>query len=86
MEQNKSHIYKADQINWEKLETVGISKSQIEKDGNLDLLLQGKETGIIPLRLKTNVFSLSMDATLKLEEGVNGNLLVNVNGIMPPEN
>lgn len=86
MEQNKSHIYKADQINWEKLETVGISKSQIEKEGNLDLLLQGKETGIIPLRLKTNVFSLSMDATLKLEEGVNGNLLVNVNGITPPEN
>lgn len=85
MEQNKSHIYKADQINWEKLETVGISKSQIEKEGNLDLL-QGKETGIIPLRLKTNVFSLSMDATLKLEEGVNGNLLVNVNGITPPEN
>lgn len=86
MEQNKSHIYKADQINWEKLETVGISKSQIEKEGNLDLLLQGKETGIIPLRLKTNVFSLSMDATLKLEEGVNGNLLVNVSGITPPEN
>lgn len=86
MEQNKSHIYKTDQINWEKLETVGISKSQIEKEGNLDLLLQGKETGIIPLRLKTNVFSLSMDATLKLEEGVNGNLLVNVSGITPPEN
>lgn len=86
MEQNKSHIYKADQINWEKLEMVGISKSQIEKEGNLDLLLQGKETGIIPLRLKTNVFSLSMDATLKLEEGANGNLLVNVNGITPPEN
>lgn len=86
MEQNKSHIYKADQINWKKLETVGISKSQIEKDGNLDLLLQGKETGIIPLRLKTNVFSLSMDATLKLEEGVNENLLVNVNGITPPGN
>ncbi len=86
MEQNKNHIYKTDQINWEKLETVGISKSQIEKEGNLDLLLQGKETGIIPLRLKTNVFSLSMDATLKLEEGVNGNLLVNVSGITPPEN
>lgn len=86
MEQNKNHIYKADHINWEKLETVGISKSQIEKEGNLDLLLQGKETGIIPLRLKTNVFSLSMDATLKLEEGVNGNLLVNVSGITPPEN
>lgn len=86
MEQNKNHIYKTDQINWEKLETVGISKSQIEKEGNLDLLLQGKETGIIPLRLKTNVFSLSMDATLKLEEGVNGNLLVNVSGITPPGN
>ena len=40
MSKNNHHIYKAEQIDWEKLESVGISKELIEKDGNLDLLLQ----------------------------------------------
>ena len=43
MSKNNHHIYKAEQIDWEKLESVGISKELIEKDGNLDLLLQGEE-------------------------------------------
>lgn len=86
MEQNKNHIYKADQLNWEKLEKVGISKSQIEKDGNLDLLLQGKETGIISLRLKTTAFSLGMDATLRLQEDNDGKPIFSINGITSPNN
>lgn len=86
MEQNKNHIYKADQLNWEKLEKVGISKSQIEKDGNLDLLLQGKETSIISLRLKTTAFSLSMDATLRLQEDNDGKPIFSINGITSPNN
>ena len=32
MNKNNHHIYKAEQIDWEKLESVGISKSQIDKD------------------------------------------------------
>ena len=47
MNKTNHHIYKAEQIDWEKLESVGISKLQIEKDGNMDLLLQGKETNVI---------------------------------------
>ena len=35
MNKNNHHIYKAEQIDWEKLESVGISRSQIEKDGNM---------------------------------------------------
>lgn len=33
MNKTNHHIYKAEQIDWEKLESVGISRSQIEKDG-----------------------------------------------------
>lgn len=32
MNKTNHHIYKAEQIDWEKLESVGISRSQIEKD------------------------------------------------------
>ena len=60
MNKNNHHIYKAEQIDWEKLESVGISRSQIEKDGNLDLLLQGEETNVMSIKIKTPVFSLTM--------------------------
>lgn len=83
MEQNNNHIYKADQLNWERLEEIGISRSQIEKDGKLDLLLQGKETEVITLKLKTKVFSLSMDATLRLQEDNDGKPVFCINGINP---
>lgn len=83
MNQNNHHIYKAEQLDWKKLESVGISKSQIEKDGNMDLLLQGKDTGIISVNIKTAVISITMDATLRLIEDENGNPVININGILP---
>lgn len=81
MSKNNHHIYKAEQIDWEKLESVGISKELIEKDGNLDLLLQGEETNVMSVKIKTPVFSLTMDTTLSLTEGENGNPVVSINGI-----
>ena len=38
----------------------------------MELLLQGKETEIAPLKLRTPVISLTMDATLKLVPDGNG--------------
>ena len=81
MNKTNHHIYKAEQIDWEKLESVGISKLQIEKDGNMDLLLQGKETNVMSIKIKTP--SLTMDATLSLIEDGNGNPVISVNGINP---
>ena len=78
MNKNNHHIYKAEQIDWEKLESVGISKSQIDKDGNMDLLLQGEETNVMSIKIKTPVFSLTMDATLSLIEDENGNPVISV--------
>lgn len=83
MNKTNHHIYKAEQIDWKKLESVGISKLQIEKDGNMDLLLQGKETNVMSIKIKTTVFSLTMDATLSLIEDGNGNPVISVNGINP---
>jgi len=80
---NIPYIYNVKDIDWTALKAVGIGKEQLEADGSLDLLLQGKESEIIPLRLKTPVFSLTMDATLSLIEDENGNPVISVNGINP---
>lgn len=64
-DQNTRHIYKTEDIDWNGLKAAGISKKQLEAEGNMELLLQGKETGIIPLKLHISVLSLTMDATLK---------------------
>ena len=81
MSKNNHHIYKAEQIDWEKLDSVGISKELIEKEGSLDLLRQGEATNVMSVRIKARVFSLTMDATLSLTEGENGNPVVSINGI-----
>lgn len=64
-DQNTRHIYKTEDIDWDGLKAAGISKKQLEAEGNMELLLQGKETGIIPLKLHISVLSLTMDATLE---------------------
>ena len=63
---NIPYIYNIKDIDWTALKAVGIGKEQLEADGSLDLLLQDKESEIIPLRLRTPVISLAMDATFKL--------------------
>lgn len=54
-DQNTRHIYKTEDIDWDGLKAAGISKKQLEAEGNMELLLQGKETGIIPLKLHISV-------------------------------
>ena len=80
---NIPYIYNVKDIDWTALKAVGIGKEQLEADGSLDLLLQDKESEIIPLRLCTPVISLTMDATLSLIEDENGNPVISVNGINP---
>ena len=72
-DQNTRHIYKTEDIDWDGLKAAGISKKQLEAEGNMELLLQGKETGIVPLKLHISVLSLTMDATLKLVPAGYGN-------------
>ena len=55
MEQKNGHAFKEEQIDWNALAKAGIGREQLEQDGNLSLLLQGRETGIISLRLNTPV-------------------------------
>ena len=77
---NIPYNYNVKDIDWPGLKAVGISKEQLEADGNLDLLLQGKESEIIPLKL-----SLTMDATLKLVPGDNNKPIMEINGLRQEE-
>lgn len=81
MEQKNGHAFKKEQIDWNALAKAGIGREQLEQDGNLDLLLQGRETGIISLRLKTPVIDLATDATLRIVETPEGVPAVEINGI-----
>lgn len=81
MEQQPNHIFKKEQIDWTQLAKAGISKEQLEKDGSLDLLLQGKQTGILSVRLKTPAIKLTMDATLRIVRNAEGNPVMEISGI-----
>ena len=83
MNQNPNYIFNEENIDWKRLEEIGISRRQLEKDGNLDLLLQGKETELIPVRLNTSAIDLTLDATLRLATDGDGKTIVEINGIQP---
>ena len=84
-DQNTRHIDKTEDIDWDGLKAAGISKKQLEAEGNMELLLQGKETGIVPLKLHISVLSLTMDATLKLVSDGNGRPVMEINGLRQKE-
>ena len=85
MEQTNGHAFKEEQIDWNALAKAGIGREQLEQDGNLALLLQGRETGIISLHLKTPVIDLATDATLRIVETPEGRPVVEINGIHSEE-
>lgn len=83
MNQNTNQIFKAEELDWNGLEAAGIKRQQLEKSGNMELLLQGEESEIIPLKLRTPVLCVTMDATLRIVEGPDGKPMMEINGITP---
>ena len=83
MNQITNQIFKAEDLDWNGLEAAGIKRQQLEKSGNMELLLQGEESEIIPLKLRTPVLCVTMDATLRIVEGPDGKPMMEINGITP---
>ena len=86
MNRNINHVFKAEDLDWKQLETIGIGKKQLEKDGSLELLLQGEETNPVPLKIRTPILLLTMDAILNLAEGPDGKPVMEINGLKAEEN
>ena len=80
MNTNQKTRLKAEDMEWNVLKTLGISKEQLEADGSMERLLQGMETEAIPLKFRTPVIDLSMDATLRLVPGPGGKPVLEIKG------
>jgi hypothetical protein len=79
---NEKKPFSISEINWEELAQIGIHKDKLEESGELETLLNGEETGIIPLQLVLLGIDVDMDATLQLVEGADSPVL-EIKGIKP---
>ena len=83
MNQNDNRIFRKEDLDWKELETIGIHKEELEKSGDMELLLQGEETETVPLKIRTPALSITMDATLRIMVGTDGKPVMEINGISP---
>lgn len=83
MNQNDNRIFRKEDLDWKELETIGIHKEELEKSGDMELLLQGEETETVPLKIRTSALRLTMDATLRITVGTDGKPVMEINGISP---
>ena len=84
MEMNKVNNtpFKAEDVNWDELAGIGILKDELEMSGELDTLLRGEKTKVMPLILVLLGVDVVMDATLQLVRK-DGEPLLEILGIKP---
>ena len=63
--------FKAEDVDWDELAAIGILKDELEMAGELDTLLRGERTKVIPLSLVLLGVDVVMDATLRLVAAMN---------------
>ncbi len=81
--ENNNTPFKAEDVNWDELAAIGILKDELEMAGELDTLLKGEKTGVIPLSLVLLGVDVVMDATLQLVRKGEAPLL-EIQGVTPP--
>ena len=73
---------KESDVNWDDLEGIGISKAELERNGDLERLLNGEQVSVISLHLTLLGIDIVMDATLQImNEG--GVPMLEICGIKP---
>jgi len=74
--------FKPEQIDWETMGNLGLSKERLEKAGVLDTLLKGYKTNILlPVSLNLGSAVTKMDARLSLLPGENDMAVVSIQGV-----
>jgi hypothetical protein len=53
-------------VNWSDLEDIGISKAELQRNGDLERLLNGEEVNVISLNLILLGVEIEMDATIRI--------------------
>ena len=74
--------FKAEDVDWDELAAIGILKDELEMAGELDTLLRGERTKVIPLSLVLLGVDVVMDATLRLVRKGEAPLL-EIQGVTP---
>ncbi len=80
--ENNNTPFKAEDVDWDELAAIGILKDELEMAGELDTLLNGEKTGVIPLSLVLLGVDVVMDATLRLVRKGEAPLL-EIQGVTP---
>ena len=83
--ENKNVPFKVDDVDWDELAGIGILKDELEMAGELDTLLKGEKTGVIPLSLVLLGVDVVMDATLQLVRKGEAPLM-EIHGVPLPNN
>ena len=74
--------FRDEEINWEELAGIGILRDELEASGELDTLLRGEKTGVLPLSLVLLGADIVMDATLQFFRQGNESL-IEIVGVKP---
>jgi hypothetical protein len=74
--------YKPEQIDWETMSNIGLSKEKLEKLNLLDPLLKGYKTNeLVPVSLNFGGVITRTDARLSLQPAEDGSVIVAIHGI-----
>jgi hypothetical protein len=64
---NHTRIKESD-VNWEELEGIGISRAELERNGDVERLLNGEPVSVLSLHLTLPSIEIEMDAILRIVE------------------
>lgn len=62
----KNYVFPPEAVNWAELESIGIYRDDLEKNGELEQLLNGEKTDSVNLHLMLYGIDIELDATLQL--------------------
>jgi hypothetical protein len=80
---NNTKIKETD-VNWDDLEGIGIHKEELQRNGDLERLLNGEQVSVISLHLTLLGIEIIMDATLQIVD--EGNVpMLEICGIKPEQ-
>lgn len=79
--------YKPEQIDWNTMNNMGLSKERLEKMNLLDPLLRGYKTNeLVPVTINLGTAVTKMDARISLQPNDNGQVMVAIHGIRKEPN
>lgn len=85
--ETNEYKYKPEQIDWETMNNLGLSKEKLEKMNLLDPLLKGYKTNeLIPVSLNLGTAVTRLDARLSLQTNDGGQVVVAIHGIRKEPN